>query len=781
MRSIKSCCFHLLAALAVMANLAGAATAENTNTIVRFQLRNGINVVGNIDVELYDQDKPLTVSNFLYHVRSGSYDHSIVHRVVPSFVVQGGLYTVPNPYLPAAFTYMNRIPEGEPIISEATNNRIIPNTFGTLAMALSTTNAGHGSFLDPNSATTSWYFNTADNSADLPEFTVFGRVTSGSQYLRAFNELSENAGIINMFSAPYLSSTCDLVQIDEETDIGLEGLPVGYKFFDCPQNSDLFNVTISVLSSATNNLDSTPPKITVISPANNATLTNRILTVTGTVLDNTAVEKLTLFTSYGEELSPVIAGNTWSQTISNFPAGENSIVVEGNDTAGNRVTVKSGFTYSVSLPVTLTTEGSGTGKILGIANGQSLVVGQSYTVSSKADPGNFFSYWRINGGTGKPESSLTFVMATNLTITAIFETNLFVHAQGTYNGLFYPTNSDIAPDNSGFFSLTLNARGGYTAKMYLNGAIIPLSGAIGFSGSNTHLLFNHPKLPGFTRVQLAVDLQSGSDQLTGLITNFYTTTASNLVAPNLWLTELVTNRWMSTLTANRTTYNARTNPTLHAGKYTIVLPHDPNSAAGPEGDGYGTVTVSAAGQITFSGALPDGTKVTQKTSLSKNGEWPLFASLYKGNGSLLSWVNFTNQNSTDLNGLLNWFKQTQTARYYPDGFTNESVLIGSRFAASRTEPLLGTSNGLVAFIGGNLSADFTNAVAINAKNQVTSLETNKFKLKFNPSNGTFSGSVTPPSGGKALPFQGAVLQGWTSGAGFISGTNRSGRVVIEPE
>lgn len=777
MRSINSLWRHVLPLLALTMNLAGAPSADNT--LVRFQLRNGISVVGNIDVELYDHDKPTTVSNFLHYVRSGSYDHSILHRVLPGFVVQGGQYTVPNPYLPAAANYMNRIPEGDPIVGETTSGQVIPNTFGTLAMALS--NTGTPSIPDVNSATTSWFFNTTDNSTALPEYTVFGKVTKGSQYLQAFNAFSENKGIINMFGTNYLSSPCDLIQIDAETGIGLPALPVGYKFFDCPQNSDLFNVTISVLSSPTNNLDSTPPMVTITSPANNAAFSTRTLTITGTVRDNTAVGKLTLFTSYGAELSPAIVGSTWSQTISNFPAGESSLIVEADDTSGNRVTAKSSFRYSVALPVTLGTEGSGTGKILGVTNGQSLIVGQSYTVSSKADAGNFFSYWRINGGSATPGSSLTFVMATNLLVTAVFETNLFVYAEGTYNGLFHPTNSVVAPDNSGFFTLKLTRRGAYTGKMFLNGAVIPLSGAIGFSGVNTHLIFDHPKLPGLTRVELAFDLEGGSELLTGLITHTHVTTTNGLVATNLALTEFITNHWKSTLIANRAIFNARSNPALQAGKFTVVLPHDTNSAAGPEGDGYGTVSVSAAGIVTFSGGLPDGTKLTQKTSLSKYGEWPLFASLYHGKGSLLSWVNFTSENNTDLSGLFNWFKQTQTARYYTDGFTNESVLIGSRFVATSTNSVLGISNALVAFSGGNLSADFTNAVMINPKNQVTSLETNKLQLKFNISNGTFSGTVTPPSGGKALPFKGAILQSQTNGAGFLPGTNRSGRVAIENE
>ena len=224
--------------------------ATSSNTIVRFQIRHGQTIWGNVDVELFDSAKPITVSNFLSYVRSGSFDRSILHRAVPGFVVQGGLYTVPNPYVEAAANYLNRIPEGPAISSEATNSPIIPNTFGTLAMSLSSTATITNTVVDRESATTSWYFNTGDNSTDLPEYTVFGKVKSGSQYLTHFNTISEDEGIINMYGLNYLLfSDCDLLTIDTVTDIGLTALPVFYFHFACPRYIDLFNVQISVLKS----------------------------------------------------------------------------------------------------------------------------------------------------------------------------------------------------------------------------------------------------------------------------------------------------------------------------------------------------------------------------------------------------------------------------------------------------------------------------------------------------------------------------------------------------
>ena len=62
----------------------------------------------------------------------------------------------------------------------------------------------------------------------------------------------------------------------------------------------------------------------------------------------------------------------------------------------------------------------------------------------------------------------------------------------------------------------------------------------------------------------------------------------------------------------------------------------------PAGDGFGTVIGRSGGGIKFSGSLADGSKVTQKTSLSEQGIWPLYSSLYKGAGSLIGWLQVTN-------------------------------------------------------------------------------------------------------------------------------------------
>jgi len=132
--------------------------AKSNATTVQFQT-----VMGNFEVNLFDKNTPKTVENFLTYVKSNAYNNSIIHRSVSGFIVQGGGYRYDGK-LPLTSIVENAAVVNEPVYS---------NLRGTIAMAKLS-----GA---PNSATNQWFFNLADNSANLDAqnagFTVFGQVT----------------------------------------------------------------------------------------------------------------------------------------------------------------------------------------------------------------------------------------------------------------------------------------------------------------------------------------------------------------------------------------------------------------------------------------------------------------------------------------------------------------------------------------------------------------------------------------------------------------------------
>jgi hypothetical protein len=190
--------------------------------------------------------------------------------------------------------------------------------------------------------------------------------------------------------------------------------------------------------------------------------------------------------------------------------------------------------------------------------------------------------------------------------------------------------------------------------------------------------------------------------------------------------------------------------------------------------------VTTAGGITFSGVLADGTKATQKALLSANGQWPFYLPLYKGGGSMLGWLTFNNQVSSDITGAVSWFKLAQPlAKFYPHGFTNETETAGSSYQFTVGVPVLDFSLGQVWLANGNL-ASFTNQISLGADSKVTNQSGNALTLAVTTSTGLFKGSAVNPATGKASAFTGVVLQKQIFGGGFFPGTNQTGRVYFGP-
>ena len=119
--------------------------------------------MGNFTIELFRDIAPKTVENFLAYVQSGAYQNAVFHRSVPGFIVQTGGFTV-GANLPA-------IPTNPPVENEYNRS----NLRGTVAMAKLVG--------DPDSATSQWFVNLANNSENLDNqnggFTVFAQVMDG--------------------------------------------------------------------------------------------------------------------------------------------------------------------------------------------------------------------------------------------------------------------------------------------------------------------------------------------------------------------------------------------------------------------------------------------------------------------------------------------------------------------------------------------------------------------------------------------------------------------------
>ncbi len=143
----------------------------SASTQLRFET-----VLGDVDVELFDTLRPVSVNNFLNYVDDGDYTDSIVHRSVPGFVIQGGGFFLDG--ISLVSTPMD--PPFQDIPGPS-------NLRGTLAMAENALGA-----------TSQWFINLSDNPGLDSEFTVFGEVTFGMDVVDAIAALPTFP-----FSAPF--------------------------------------------------------------------------------------------------------------------------------------------------------------------------------------------------------------------------------------------------------------------------------------------------------------------------------------------------------------------------------------------------------------------------------------------------------------------------------------------------------------------------------------------------------------------------------------------------
>ena len=144
----------------VACSLGSLALAENPRVLLETSK-------GDIEVELFEKEAPVTVANFLSYTKKGHYDGTIFHRVIDKFVVQGGGMT----------TEMKEKPTDDPIENEAGNN--LKNERMTLSMARTSA---------PHSATSQFYVNLAYNRSldrrfaqDNFGYCVFGKVVKGEE------------------------------------------------------------------------------------------------------------------------------------------------------------------------------------------------------------------------------------------------------------------------------------------------------------------------------------------------------------------------------------------------------------------------------------------------------------------------------------------------------------------------------------------------------------------------------------------------------------------------
>lgn len=502
--------------------------------------------------------------------------------------------------------------------------------------------------------------------------------------------------------------------------------------------------------------DLTPPSVTISSPAANSRQTNESITVTGKATDNVAVTlvEFRLENEAGEtDYFPANGTANWSATVGGLIPGTNTIRVRAYDAENLPVEATRQVIFVEVAPLTVVTNGEGA--ITPWHDGQLLDVGTDYAAQAKPARNHFFTHW--SGSMESTSNPLMFTMSTGFVLRGNFILSPFIAVAGSYNGLFSEFENNRV-ESSGFLSLKLTELGAFSARIILAGNRISFSGKFALDGLATNVIARTGASP--LTVLLSLDLVGGMDQITGTI------------GDGVWTASLLT---------DRAVFHKSDNKAMQTGRYTLIVPgNDEDAANQPGGDSFGTVIVDAGGNVKFSGTLADGTKVSQKAPLSKNGWWPLFIPLYGGGGSVLSWVVFVESSEASFTGVFTWIKPVlPNAKFYANGFVVQRELSGSSYRppTNSMDPVLTftTTTGRIEFSAGNLAEPFESAVML-VNNKVSPLGMDKLTLSVTLSSGLFSGSFTPPGATFSVPFRGALHQKQKYGSGFFLGVDQSGRV-----
>ncbi|MCX8089958.1 MAG: fibronectin type III domain-containing protein [Verrucomicrobiae bacterium] len=389
-------------------------------------------------------------------------------------------------------------------------------------------------------------------------------------------------------------------------------------------------------------------------------------------------------------------------------------------------------------------------------SGRNLALWKTYTVAAVPMAGYVFAGW--SGTVRSSEPRLNFVMQPGLFLEATFIPSPFAPLAGQYNGLFYETNG-VRHDRAGFFTLTLTARGTYSGRLQLGGLRIPFSGMLPINGLAEQTLARSDGSP--LNLKLQFGDKGNNDRVLGTVGDG--------------------REWVAMLSGDRVVFDSVTRPCPLTGNYTMALLGKSNDRNLPAGHGAGTLRVSPAGRLTFSGMLADDTRMSQTAWLSPDGAWPLYASLYGGRGCALGWIIFESRTSDDLRGSIVWIKPSDAAaRFYPAGFAAAFDAIGSVFVPPLTaaDSALGFTNGQVVFDGPCLASPAINPIALGPNDKVLPLGPNRLSMSISRGSGTFMGRVADPASGLSRIFRGVVLQKAARGLGYLQCDRETARVEL---
>ena len=328
-----------------------------------------------------------------------------------------------------------------------------------------------------------------------------------------------------------------------------------------------------------------------------------------------------------------------------------------------------------------------------------------------------------------------------------------------YAGIFTDASALETPaiTTPSWLSLRLTVSGAFTATVRYGAQIFRLRGTFDDAGAFSR------EVPGSTDLVLSLTLATadGSPSLGGTLTR-----NGDVIAD---------------LAAER----AATPPPglVPAGIYTVALPATPIAAgaSAPEGAGWGIARIDRFGRGRFAFTLGDGTRASTSIAISAEGNWPVFAPLYRGTGWLAGAARFQPvAGVSDAAGELSW------SNPQPGGFNAKISLVACKYTPPENgrcafpfENVAGNAEWLAA--SGGLAATLKKTITIDVLNaaQPVVAAADQWKMRIGPGTGIVTGSFLHPDLGRIVTFAGVILQKQARALGHFTAAERTGTITVQ--
>lgn len=517
------------------------------------------------------------------------------------------------------------------------------------------------------------------------------------------------------------------------------------------------------------------PEIAFISPGLHASFgeSATLISVTGFAQDNSGVDHVEFSLNGGAYSNLAVHAGLWSTTVTPV-AGLNTLHARAVDVNGNISTTATRlFTYVKMRPLAaiVAPGDSAKGSITGLKTGNAYQIGSTYILTAVSKPGFILDYWESNQGilVGDRSPILSFTFSEGLSLVAHFRSTPFPGVKGVFNGLVTAGGSTTpGNDTEGFINITVTDKGTGSGSLLIDGLKLSLAN-ITFASSGQALfgkeLAETLVLPRKGKpsliLSLGVDMNpavAGAHKLQGILSQQDSVKFSSVAADRAYYNG---KDLKPTALLNKTT----------SGYYTLAFPRQaaPNNgyitAQFPQGDGVGTVTVSASGISTLTASLADGTTVTASAPLSQANVMPFFSALYSSAGSISGPLEFGTAHGDITGEDLLWFRpaSAKPTPVYTAGWPNGIKVNGdgmhyngvTTFHAALALAASGAAE--LSFDGGKPPVSVFKSVTISSNDKVTTLN-NSYSLSIDTAKGTFKGSFTPAGQSKKSTFMGILIQ-----------------------